>query len=68
MCMAFHLTFNSNLVNNNMFEYFIMFMFGKQCCNYKNINFYELDHAHICLSHENVMTELKFLWQNLKFF
>ena len=72
MYIAFHLTFHSNIVNNNMFQYLIMFMFCKQfllnASNYKNINFYEFDHAHICISHENVMTELQFLWQNLKFF
>ena len=38
------------------------------CCNYKNINFYEFKHAHIYISHENVMTELKLLWKNLKSF
>ena len=30
MYMAFHLTFHSNIVNNNMFQYLIMFMFCKQ--------------------------------------
>ena len=28
--MAFHLTSHSNIVNNNLFQYVIMFMFNKQ--------------------------------------
>ena len=30
MYIAFHLTFHSNIVNNNMFQYLIMFIFCKQ--------------------------------------
>ena len=47
-----------------------MFMFYKtilnNCYNFKDINFYEFEHANI--SHENVMTELKLLQKNLKSF
>ena len=71
MYIVFHLTFHSNIVNNNMFQYLIMFIFCKQFllnAVITRISTSEFDHAHICISHENVMTELQFLWQNLKFF
>ena len=68
--MAFYLTSHLNIVNNNLFQYLIMFMFYEKnlnkCCNYKNINFYQFDHAHIYISYENVMTELKLSWQNFQ--
>ena len=61
MHMGFYLTSQSTIVNNNLFQYLIMFLFYKtilnKCCNYKNINFNKFDHANIYILHENVTTE-----------
>ena len=62
MYMDFYLISHSNVVNNNLFQCLIIFMFYKtilnNCCSYKSINFYEFDHADIYISHENIITEL----------
>ena len=52
MHMAFHFTYHSNIVNNNLFQQLIVFMFYEQFLIKNAIitrisTSYEFDHAHI---------------------
>ena len=63
MCMAFLLTFHSNVVNNNMFQYLMMFMFCKQFL--LNAVITRISTSLSLIMHTFVY-QIKMSWQNFK--